>query len=253
MPFRLSTGEEADGSPLANVSGQSDVQLDGGAGTMTPRPEASAVPSPGARTRSASPVKRLLKNLYTKSQGVAPWLYYLAMYRQFSRRLNFEPGKRDELFQRFLTHAEGKRGLQIGVKESAGRKFGPNWTSVDLYDTREFIDYNYDVQDLKFPDGSFDAVVCWSILEHVPYPQKAISELTRVLKPGGQIWVQLPFLFPYHDRTDYWRASPDGLRVWMSGFDEVACGCDFYARTRLVAASYFYGIKPDRAPESTAS
>ena len=86
----------------------------------------------------------MLKNLYTNSQGVAPWLYYLAMYRQFSRRLNFEPGKRDELFQRFLTHAEGKRGLQIGVKESAGRKFGPNWTSVDLYDTREFIDYNYD-------------------------------------------------------------------------------------------------------------
>lgn len=211
---------------------------------MIPESEASAV-QPESRLKIQRPlVKRLLRFLYGKSQGVAPLLYYAALYRQFSRRVRSERGRREKLFERFLADADGKKGLQIGVKEGAGRKFGPNWTSVDLFDSRDFIDYNYDVQDLKFGDETFDAVVCWSILEHVPYPQKAISELTRVLKPGGQIWVQLPFLFPYHDRTDYWRASPDGLRVWMDGYDEVACGCDFYARTKLVAASYFYGIKP---------
>jgi SAM-dependent methyltransferase len=194
-------------------------------------------------------MKRLLRYAYRKSSGVAPFLYYAELYRRFSRRVRSERGERDERFKRFLVAAEGKQGLQIGVKENAGRKFGPNWTSVDLYDTREFIDYNYDVQDLKFDDEMFDAAVCWSILEHVPYPQKAISELLRVLKPGGQIWVQLPFLYPYHDRTDYWRASPDGLRVWMAQFEEVASGCDFYTRTKLVAASYFHGIKPHR-PEN---
>lgn len=197
-------------------------------------------------------MKRLLKQAYAKSREVVPVLYYVELYRQFSSRVRSERGRREALFQEFLSSCcDGKKGLQIGVKESDGQKFGPNWTSVDLYDTRDFIDYNYDVQDMQFDDQSFDAVVCWSILEHVPYPHKAIAELTRVLKPGGHIWVQLPFLFPYHDAKDYWRVTPDGLRVWMEDFDEVASGCDFFARTSLVAASYFHGVK--RASEMPVS
>ncbi|WP_254658054.1 class I SAM-dependent methyltransferase [Pleurocapsa sp. PCC 7327] len=125
-----------------------------------------------------------------------------------------------------------------------GKKFGPNWISVDKYDKREFIDYHYDIHDLKFEDESFDAAVCWSILEHVPYPQKAIAELHRVLKPNGKIWVQLPFHYPFHEEPkDYWRVTPDGLRIWLEDFDEIACGCDFWAKTPTIAATYFYGTK----------
>jgi hypothetical protein len=59
------------------------------------------------------------------------------------------------------------------------------------------------------------------------------------------IWVQLPFLFPYHaDPHDYWRATPNGLRLWMRQFEEVHCGCDYWAGTRIVAATFFYGVKP---------
>lgn len=113
-----------------------------------------------------------------------------------------------------------------------------------IYDTREFIDFNYDIHDLKFEDNSFDVAVCLSILEHVPYPQKAIAELHRVLKPGGEIWVQLPFSYPYHEGPqDYWRASPQGLRIWMEDFDEIKCGAFLFTRTALVASSYFYGTK----------
>ena len=40
---------------------------------------------------------------------------------------------------------------------------------------------------LPFPDSHFDVVVCVDVFEHVESPQKAISEIARVLKPGGHL------------------------------------------------------------------
>ena len=42
---------------------------------------------------------------------------------------------------------------------------------------------------LPFPDGSFDAVVCVTVLSHVPGGETAIPELARVLRPGGRLGV----------------------------------------------------------------
>ena len=39
---------------------------------------------------------------------------------------------------------------------------------------------------IPFPDNSFDSVVCRSVLHHIPIPDKALSEIKRVLKPGGK-------------------------------------------------------------------
>ena len=40
--------------------------------------------------------------------------------------------------------------------------------------------------ELPFADGAFDVVHSWDILHHVPDVPKAISEIRRVLKPGGR-------------------------------------------------------------------
>ncbi len=45
---------------------------------------------------------------------------------------------------------------------------------------------------LPFPDATFDAVVCSEVLEHLPQDGRAMAELARVLKPGGQIAVTVP-------------------------------------------------------------
>ena len=42
-----------------------------------------------------------------------------------------------------------------------------------------------DVCDLQFPNDYFDRVVVTCVIQHVDYPERALNELLRVLKPGG--------------------------------------------------------------------
>jgi len=115
-----------------------------------------------------------------------------------------------------------KDKLQVGVR---GAKIGPEWVAIDLYDKSELIDYNYDLQDLPFNDESFDCIVCNAILEHVREVELAIYEMYRVLRPGGQIWVEVPFLQAYHAHPhDFWRCTLPGIRRWFVDFDEVQAG-----------------------------
>lgn len=44
-----------------------------------------------------------------------------------------------------------------------------------------------DAQNLPYPDATFDFVLAWGCLMHMPSTEKAISEIYRVLKPGGQM------------------------------------------------------------------
>ena len=44
-----------------------------------------------------------------------------------------------------------------------------------------------DVQDLAFDDGSFDLVVAAWMLYHVPDVDRGLSEIARVLEPGGRL------------------------------------------------------------------
>jgi len=45
---------------------------------------------------------------------------------------------------------------------------------------------------LDFPDGSFDIVYCYHVLEHIDRPLLALQEMQRVLKDGGQLLVGVP-------------------------------------------------------------
>lgn len=52
------------------------------------------------------------------------------------------------------------------------------------------------VLDLPFADGEFDVVLASEILEHVPQDVQAISELARILAPGGTLAVTVPRWLP---------------------------------------------------------
>ncbi len=49
-----------------------------------------------------------------------------------------------------------------------------------------------DIRALEFRDESFDCIVCYHVLEHIDDEQRALSELFRVLKPGGWAIIQVP-------------------------------------------------------------
>ncbi len=65
---------------------------------------------------------------------------------------------------------------------------------------------------LPFDTGYFDTVLSNAVLEHVPTIDRVMSELVRVLNPGGFLIVAIPFLQPFHaDPWDYRRYTQVGL------------------------------------------
>jgi len=72
------------------------------------------------------------------------------------------------------------------------------------------IDIICDITAIPEPDSSFDAILCSEVLEHIPEPEKALDEFTRLLKPGGILILTAPFaslvhMAPYHYITGFSR------------------------------------------------
>jgi SAM-dependent methyltransferase len=91
-----------------------------------------------------------------------------------------------------LLHIAPEKCLQPFLRAA----FGANYTAGDKF-TEGYSGYakdtiNLDVTALKFPDNSFDILICNHVLEHVPEDRKAMSEVRRVLKPGGFAILQVP-------------------------------------------------------------
>ena len=49
-----------------------------------------------------------------------------------------------------------------------------------------------DIENMPFGDAAFETVVCTEVLEHVPYPERALAEIRRVLRPGGLLLGSVP-------------------------------------------------------------
>jgi SAM-dependent methyltransferase len=72
------------------------------------------------------------------------------------------------------------------------------------------LDIVSDITKIPEPDGSFDAVMCTEVFEHVPYPVEALTEFQRLLRPGGTLILTAPFcslthFSPYFYQTGYSR------------------------------------------------
>ncbi len=80
-------------------------------------------------------------------------------------------------------------------------------------------------QALPFRDSVFDGVVTQAVLEHLPDPGSAVREIRRVLKDGGYIYAEVPFLQGYHaDPDDYQRFTASGIRWLFKDFDSIDIG-----------------------------
>jgi SAM-dependent methyltransferase len=49
-----------------------------------------------------------------------------------------------------------------------------------------------DARDIPFPSDYFDALICLDVLEHIQEDDRVVSEIQRVLKPGGKFLISVP-------------------------------------------------------------
>jgi SAM-dependent methyltransferase len=63
-------------------------------------------------------------------------------------------------------------------------------------------------EQLPFPDVSFDLILSHEVLEHVQDDRQAVSEMARVLKPGGRAVIFVPNRgYPFETHGVYWRGQ----------------------------------------------
>ncbi|MFH1170783.1 MAG: class I SAM-dependent methyltransferase [Candidatus Vogelbacteria bacterium] len=90
------------------------------------------------------------------------------------------------------------------------------------YDNNLGADVIGDIHNIPMRNESVDAIICSSVLEHVENPIQAVTEMKRILKPGGKIFVYVPSIYPYHARKgsypDYWRFFDDTLSFLFKDF-----------------------------------
>ncbi len=109
------------------------------------------------------------------------------------------------------------RVLDIGAGRLAWRnllmRHAASYISCDVTKDHPDLDVILDVtHGLPFPDESFDTIFCCSVLEHAPEPWGALSQMYRVLVPGGIAIVSFPFLLHLHDEPhDYYRFTRYGI------------------------------------------
>jgi SAM-dependent methyltransferase len=87
------------------------------------------------------------------------------------------------------------------------------------------IDILCDISDMKpISDESIGLVLNLESLEHISYPQKAIDEIRRILKPEGLLILTTVMHFKIHPAPkDYWRFTPEGLELLLGRFKILDC------------------------------
>jgi SAM-dependent methyltransferase len=115
------------------------------------------------------------------------------------------------------------RSVEIGSGGGFLKEFIPDVITSDVV-AAEGIDRVEDATRLSFPDRSIKAVYANGVLHHIPEPQKCLSEIQRVLVPGGMFVCNEPSSTPfgyfmnrhfhkeYTDKTVTEWTIPDGGR-----------------------------------------
>jgi len=78
---------------------------------------------------------------------------------------------------------------------------------------------------LPFRDDCADVIVSFQTLEHLPEPSLFLAESLRILKPGGSIYMTVPFMWHVHEEPhDYYRYTRYGLLYLFekAGFKDIA-------------------------------
>lgn len=167
-------------------------------------------------TESKYPINRL-KDFIKQS----PWFFQFLTYTIGSiSYLGLSP-------RRSVIKAFGEKNLKDKVILNIGsgiKKIHPEVINLDIFPFKG-VDIVADATRLPFKDGSVDMIITESTLEHIPNSYQAMEKMTRVIKPGGYIYVSIPFLMPFHaSPNDYGRLTIEGLKYNFMEFEPIKSG-----------------------------
>lgn len=133
-----------------------------------------------------------------------------------------------------------KNVLEVGSRYVNGTNrdlfTGPYW-GIDLR-AGDCVDWVWNIEQepvlTDYYGRPFDVVVCTEMLEHTPFPGKALANIALSLSPGGKLLLTTRSPgFAVHDEPDYWRYTAkdldtllhfSGLAIWESTPDPQAPG-----------------------------
>jgi SAM-dependent methyltransferase len=131
-----------------------------------------------------------------------------------------------------LTRAQAKRPKVLiiggGAKgegtEALYADPGLQLISFDIYGSA-LTQFVADAHQIPLADTSVDAVWIQAVLEHVLDPWRVAHEIHRVLKPGGIVYAETPFLQQVHEGAyDFTRFTESGHRWLFRQFDAIDSG-----------------------------
>jgi len=108
--------------------------------------------------------------------------------------------------------------LNIG---SGNRRIAPHVKNLDISEGKN-IDYVCDAENIPIEDNFVDLIITQEAFEHISKPKNALKECYRILKYGGKIYFQVPFIIGYHPGpTDFYRFTKEGMENFLSdvGFE----------------------------------
>lgn len=93
-------------------------------------------------------------------------------------------------------------------------------TAMDLRPRPELnIKFGDIEKGLDFPDESFDSILCLEVFEYLENYPKAIAEIYRLLKPGGNAIITIPFM--YHEHEDKIRFTKRYIATQLTQFSAI--------------------------------
>lgn len=112
--------------------------------------------------------------------------------------------------------------LQVAGQEGFAdlRPFFPNMEYIGA--DMEYglgVDVILNLHKIDLPDNSVGTVISCDTLEHVEFPRRAMSEIYRILKPGGTCILTSVMDWEIHGYpNDYWRFTPSGFESLLHQF-----------------------------------
>lgn len=103
----------------------------------------------------------------------------------------------------------GQAPLYAGYRTRATSVTTSDWKPAPVVD----VVADLTAVPLPFGDAAFDTVVLSDVLEHIPTPGALLADVARVLRPGGTLLLNVPFLYGVHEAPyDFHRYTEFALR-----------------------------------------